>query len=54
MKLSIVTTTFNSSKTIERFVYEITENIKEENINEFEIIIVDDGSKDNTCEKLKI
>ena len=53
MKLSIVTTTFNSSKTIERFVYEITENIKEENINEFEIIIVDDGSKDNTCEKLK-
>lgn len=53
MKLSIVTTTYNSSKTIERFIHEITENIKEQNIDEYEIIIVDDGSKDNTCEKLK-
>ncbi len=53
MKLSIVTTTFNSSKTIEKFIYEITESVKEQNINEYEIIIVDDGSKDNTCEKLK-
>ncbi len=53
MKLSIVTTTFNSSKTIEKFIYEISESVKEQNINEYEIIIVDDGSKDNTCEKLK-
>ena len=53
MNLSIVTTTFNSSLTIEKFVSEISEALKQQNINTYEIIIVDDGSIDDTCKKLK-
>ena len=53
MYLSIVTTSFNSSKTIAKFFEEINNVVLKLNISEYEIIIVDDGSKDETVEILK-
>ena len=52
MQLSVVTTSFNSANYIEKFLENITNNIKEANFTNYEIIIVDDGSSDNTLEKL--
>ena len=53
MNLSIVTTTFNSETTIKNFIDQIKKNIKNLNILDHEIIIVDDGSKDSSVEKIK-
>ena len=53
MNLSIVTTTFNSESTIKSFIDQIKKNIKNLNILDHEIIIVDDGSKDSSVEKIK-
>ena len=56
MYLSIVTTSFNSKKTIEKFINRILNVIQDLKILNYEIIVVDDGSEDNTCailEKLK-
>ncbi len=52
MQLSVVTTSFNSANYIEKFLENITNNIKEANFTNYEIIIVDDGSSDDTLEKL--
>ena len=50
--ISIVTSTYNSSKYIELFFDKIQNQVK--SINEqYEIIVVDDGSTDNTVEILK-
>ena len=51
MQLSVVTTSFNSANYIEKFLENIN-NIKEANPTNYEIIIVDDGSSDDTLEKL--
>ena len=53
MQLSIVTSTFNSAQTIEEFIKKIYASINVLNITDYEIIIVDDGSSDNTLIKLK-
>ena len=52
MQLSVVTTSFNSANYIEKFLENITNNIKEANFTNYEIIIIDDGSSDDTLEKL--
>ena len=56
MYLSVVTTSFNSKKTIEKFINRILHTIQNLKILNYEIIVVDDGSEDNTStilEKLK-
>ena len=56
MYLSVVTTSFNSKKTIEKFINQILHTIQNLKILNYEIIVVDDGSEDNTStilEKLK-
>lgn len=52
MKLSIVSTLYNSSQYIEDFIKKIYESIEVLNVNEFEIIIVNDGSKDDSLQKI--
>ena len=52
MSLNIITTTFNSQKTILTFLNKIKKIIIK-NINDVEIIIVDDGSTDNTVNLIK-
>ena len=52
MQLSIVTTTFNSSKYIKEFISRISKIFKDTYQN-FELIIVDDGSTDNTISLVK-
>lgn len=53
MDFSVITSTYNSSNLIESFLNETLKTIKSQsNINSFEIIIVDDGSTDDTIAKL--
>jgi len=44
-KLSIIVTSYN----IEKYIGECLQNIIDQTIEDIEIIVVDDGSKDNTC-----
>lgn len=53
MHLSIVTTSYNSASTITNFFSELKKVISELNISDYEVIVVDDGSKDETVEILK-
>ena len=52
MHLSVVTTTFNSSKYIKEFIRRICK-IFNDNLQKFELIIIDDGSTDNTISLVK-
>ena len=53
MYLSIVTTSYNSANTINKFFLEIKKVTSELNISDYEVIVVDDGSEDETVEILK-
>ncbi|WP_338815306.1 glycosyltransferase [Bernardetia sp. Wsw4-3y2] len=50
--LSLVVPVYFEQECIEQFIYETTKVLKEHAIN-YEIIFVDDGSKDNTVELIK-
>ena len=47
MFLSIVTTTFNNSSTIEKFLLDCSETLDLLKVNDFEVIVIDDGSEVN-------
>jgi dolichyl-phosphate beta-glucosyltransferase len=49
MKLSVVVPAYNESKNIENALLKIKEHLEKIN-QDFEIIVIDDGSKDNTIE----
>lgn len=49
MKFSIIIPAYNSEKTIARAI----KSIKSQNCNDYEIIVVDDNSKDNTIEEVQ-
>ena len=53
MKLSIVTTLFNSEKNIENFYDRISKIASKLVENDFEVILVDDGSADNSLKVAK-
>ena len=52
MKLSVVVPCYNEAKNILNFYSDITNKLKEEKIT-YELIMVDDGSSDDTYEKLR-
>ena len=52
MKLSVITTTFNSSKHIKEFIRRIS-NTLGVNDHDYELIIVDDGSTDETIKIIR-
>ena len=53
MELSVVSTIYNSKKTIKEFVQRTENAIKETGINAYEIVVVNDGSPDNSLAKAK-
>lgn len=53
MQLSVVTTLYNSSPFLEALINELKKTIENIGIKEFEIIMVNDGSPDNSLEKAK-
>ena len=53
MKLSIIIPVFNSSKILEKLINEINSNLYETFKNDYEIILVNDFSNDNSWEKIK-
>lgn len=54
MKVSIVTPAFNEEKNIAPLYHRISENLDEiKNLDDYEIIYVDDGSRDNTLKNIK-
>ena len=53
MELSIVIPLFNEAQNIELLHYKLTDVLKQINTS-YEIILVDDGSSDNTVEKLQL
>jgi len=52
-KINILTTAFNSEKNIVEFITQINLTMKKNQIKNFKLIIVDDGSNDNTVNKIK-
>ncbi|MDU2099242.1 MAG: glycosyltransferase, partial [Staphylococcus sp.] len=48
-KLSIIVTSYN----IEKYIGECLQNIIDQTLNDIEIIVVDDGSKDTTCDIIR-
>ena len=52
MKISVVTTSYNSSNHIEEFISRVESLFFEERFD-YEIIIVDDGSSDNSINKIR-
>lgn len=51
--ISLIVPSFNEEETVELFIKEIEKLKKEMDYVNFEVIFVDDGSKDNTLKKLK-
>ena len=51
-KLSVASTFYNSEDTIIDFIKSILSTIKKLNISEYEIILVNDGSKDSSIDKI--
>jgi putative glycosyltransferase len=52
MKLSVVTTLYNSRKFLQTFINEILDAIHELKIDEFELLFVNDGSPDDSLQYL--
>ena len=53
MKLSIIIPVYNSSKILEKLIYEINSNLFDRFEKNYEIILINDFSKDNSWEKIK-
>ena len=53
MKLSIIIPVYNSSKILERLIFEINSNLFDRFEKSYEIILINDFSKDNSWEKIK-
>ena len=53
MNLSVVSTLYNSSNTVEEFVRSMFAQLKENGFDQSKIILVDDGSKDDSLDKAK-
>lgn len=52
MKLSFVIPCYQSEKTIDSVIHELTETINKKNISKYEIILINDGSSDNTLKRI--
>ena len=52
-KLSVVIPCYNEKQTVIKIIQEVRKSIKNNNIDKYEIIIVDDFSSDGTLELLK-
>jgi len=53
IKLSIIIPVYNSSKILEKLINEINSNLNEKFKNDYEIILVNDFSNDNSWEIIK-
>ena len=53
MKLSVVSTIYNSNKTIREFIQRAKNAVELIDIDEYEIVVVNDGSPDNSIDILK-
>ena len=53
IKLSIIIPVYNSSKILEKLINEINSNLYETFKNDYEIILVNDFSNDNSWEIIK-
>ena len=53
MKLSIIIPVYNSSKILEKLIFEINSNLFDRFEKSYEIILINDFSKDNSWEKIK-
>lgn len=51
--ISIVTTSFNNSSTLDSFIQKLFAALEARGLNEYEIIIVDDGSRDDEVESIE-
>nr|NIM13424.1 glycosyltransferase [Candidatus Aminicenantes bacterium]NIM80075.1 glycosyltransferase [Candidatus Aminicenantes bacterium]NIN19418.1 glycosyltransferase [Candidatus Aminicenantes bacterium]NIN43317.1 glycosyltransferase [Candidatus Aminicenantes bacterium]NIN86061.1 glycosyltransferase [Candidatus Aminicenantes bacterium] len=53
MSISVIIPVYNEETHIENTITEIHKTLKNSSIKDYEIIVVDDGSTDNTTEILK-
>ena len=53
INLSIILPTINESKNLEKLIPEIVSELNESSVKEYEILVVDDGSTDNTFSLIK-
>ena len=53
INLSIILPTINESKNLEKLIPGIVSELKESSVKEYEILVVDDGSTDNTFSLIK-
>lgn len=52
MILSVVTTLYRSEPFLQRFVDDVTQTIREMEIDDYEIVVVNDGSPDNSLDRM--
>ena len=52
MKISVVIPFYNEERMIEKMYSELVHVLNQQTTEEFEIILIDDGSKDKTFEKI--
>ena len=52
MKISVVIPFYNEERMIEKMYSELVHVLNQQTKEEFEIILIDDGSKDKTFEKI--